>query len=66
MQLKFQQDQADCLATLGLFAYLGRMTRIFLSSNGIKDLDELVKDFLRCWIDILSGFLTFLPTPWQR
>ncbi|KAH7565269.1 hypothetical protein JRO89_XS09G0177600 [Xanthoceras sorbifolium] len=41
-----EKVQADCLATLGLFAYLGRMTRIFLSTKGIKDLDELVKDFL--------------------
>ncbi|KAI9159732.1 hypothetical protein LWI28_001369 [Acer negundo] len=41
-----EKVQADCLATLGLFAYLGRMTRIFLSNKGIKDLDELVKDFL--------------------
>ncbi|KAJ7963046.1 LETM1-like protein [Quillaja saponaria] len=38
--------QADRLATLGLFAYLGRRTRIFLSALGIKDLDEIVKDFL--------------------
>ncbi|CAN6700982.1 unnamed protein product [Malus baccata var. baccata] len=38
--------QADTLATLGLFAYLGRRTRLFLSRMGIKDLDELVKDFL--------------------
>ncbi|XP_022715014.1 uncharacterized protein LOC111274552 isoform X4 [Durio zibethinus] len=38
--------QADSLATLGLFAYLGRKTRIFLSQMRINDLDELVKDFL--------------------
>ncbi|XP_048443052.1 uncharacterized protein LOC103944837 isoform X3 [Pyrus x bretschneideri] len=38
--------QADILATLGVFAYLGRRTRLFLSRMGIKDLDELVKDFL--------------------
>ncbi|KAJ6963556.1 hypothetical protein NC652_002005 [Populus alba x Populus x berolinensis] len=37
---------ADSLATLGLFAYLGRKTRLFLSRMGIKDLDELVLDFL--------------------
>ncbi|KAK7294238.1 hypothetical protein RJT34_17125 [Clitoria ternatea] len=43
----FQQKiQTDSLATLGLFAYLGRRTRIFLSAMGIKDLDEMVKDFL--------------------
>ncbi|GKV16196.1 hypothetical protein SLEP1_g26875 [Rubroshorea leprosula] len=38
--------QADSLATLGLFAYLGRKTRLFLSKLRINDLDELVKDFL--------------------
>ncbi|XP_022720794.1 uncharacterized protein LOC111278425 [Durio zibethinus] len=39
--------QADRLATLGLFAYLGRKTRLFLSQLRINDLDELLKDFLR-------------------
>ncbi|KAF8393411.1 hypothetical protein HHK36_021655 [Tetracentron sinense] len=34
------------LATLGLFAFLGRSTRLFLSGMGIKDLDAQVKDFL--------------------
>ncbi|XP_077209981.1 uncharacterized protein LOC143845495 isoform X2 [Tasmannia lanceolata] len=34
------------LATLGLFAFLGQKTRLFLSCMGIKDLDEPVKDFL--------------------
>ncbi|KAG8494719.1 hypothetical protein CXB51_012265 [Gossypium anomalum] len=38
--------QADSLATLGLFAYLGRRTRLLLSQLRINDLDELVKDFL--------------------
>ncbi|KAL4331895.1 hypothetical protein GQ457_07G031680 [Hibiscus cannabinus] len=38
--------QADSLATLGLFAYLGRKTRLFFSQLRINDLDELVKDFL--------------------
>ncbi|CAN0858700.1 hypothetical protein LINGRAHAP2_LOCUS7411 [Linum grandiflorum] len=37
---------ADTLATLGLFAYLGRKTRLFLTKMGIKDLDEQLKDFL--------------------
>ncbi|XP_025617704.1 uncharacterized protein [Arachis hypogaea] len=37
---------SDTLAILGLFAYLGRRTRIFLSAMGIKDLDEIVKDLL--------------------
>ncbi|KAF4350896.1 hypothetical protein F8388_008078 [Cannabis sativa] len=38
--------QADTLATLGLFAYLGGRTRLFLSRMGIKDLDEPVRDLL--------------------
>ncbi|GMI82086.1 hypothetical protein HRI_001877900 [Hibiscus trionum] len=38
--------QADSLATLGLFAYLGRKTRLLFSQLRINDLDELVKDFL--------------------
>ncbi|KAI5602651.1 hypothetical protein BDE02_01G169100 [Populus trichocarpa] len=41
-----KRARADSLATLGLFAYLGRKTRLFLSRMGIKDLDELVLDFL--------------------
>lgn len=44
---KIGQVQADSLATLGVFAYLGKMTRLFLSQMGINDLDEQVKDFLR-------------------
>ncbi|KAK4267421.1 hypothetical protein QN277_024204 [Acacia crassicarpa] len=40
------QYKPDSLATLGLFAYLGRRTRIFLSAMGIKDLDDMVQDFL--------------------
>ncbi|PWA37344.1 LETM1-like protein [Artemisia annua] len=35
------------LATLGIFAFLGRETRLFLSEMNIKDLDEQIKDFLR-------------------
>ncbi|RDX65393.1 hypothetical protein CR513_55957, partial [Mucuna pruriens] len=43
----FQQKiPTDSLATLGLFTYLGRRTRIFLTAMGIKDLDGIVKDFL--------------------
>ncbi|CAL5443923.1 unnamed protein product [Camellia sinensis] len=38
--------QENSLATLGLFAFLGRETRSFLLRMGIKDLDEQVKDFL--------------------
>ncbi|XP_076902734.1 uncharacterized protein LOC143557580 [Bidens hawaiensis] len=34
------------LATLGIFAFLGRETRLFLSEMNIKDLDEHIKDFL--------------------
>ncbi|XP_021646763.2 uncharacterized protein LOC110639941 isoform X2 [Hevea brasiliensis] len=39
-------EKADSLATVGLFAFLGRKTRLFLSRMNVKDLDELVKDFL--------------------
>ncbi|KAJ0074990.1 hypothetical protein Patl1_34217 [Pistacia atlantica] len=55
-----EKVQADSLANLGLFAYLGRMTRLFLSSKGIKDVDELVKDFLS--VSTLHGgkFLSIL------
>ncbi|KAK6264116.1 hypothetical protein SCA6_019550 [Theobroma cacao] len=42
----YSKGQADSLATLGLFAYLGRKTRLYLSRMRIHDLDELVKDFL--------------------
>ncbi|KAL3528717.1 hypothetical protein ACH5RR_008039 [Cinchona calisaya] len=38
--------QENSLATLGLFAYLGRQTRLYLSRMGIKDLDGQTKDFL--------------------
>ncbi|XP_006356144.1 uncharacterized protein [Solanum tuberosum] len=38
--------QENSLATLGLFAYLGRETRLFLSEMGLKDLDEQTRDFL--------------------
>ncbi|RVX11646.1 hypothetical protein CK203_015764 [Vitis vinifera] len=39
-------QESNCLATLGIFAFLGRKTRLFLFGMGIKDLDEQVKDFL--------------------
>ncbi|CBI38948.3 unnamed protein product, partial [Vitis vinifera] len=39
-------QESNCLATLGILAFLGRKTRLFLSGMGIKDLDEQVKDFL--------------------
>ncbi|KAF8025614.1 hypothetical protein BT93_F2453 [Corymbia citriodora subsp. variegata] len=38
--------KAEGLAILGLFAYLGRRTRLFLSKMGIREVDEHVKDFL--------------------
>lgn len=41
-----EKVQENSLATLGLFAYLGRETRLFLSEMGVKDLDEQTKDFL--------------------
>ncbi|KAI3521569.1 hypothetical protein L1887_11040 [Cichorium endivia] len=34
------------LATLGIFAYLGRETRLYLSDMNIKDMDDEIKDFL--------------------
>ncbi|KAF5453112.1 hypothetical protein F2P56_028049 [Juglans regia] len=45
-QIFHDKVQADSLATLGLFAYLGKRTRIFLSGMGINDLDDHIKDFL--------------------
>ncbi|XP_052174392.1 uncharacterized protein LOC127789538 isoform X2 [Diospyros lotus] len=45
-QIFCDKVQENSLATLGIFAYLGRETRLFLSGIGIKDLDENVKDFL--------------------
>ncbi|KAK1362892.1 LETM1 domain-containing protein [Heracleum sosnowskyi] len=40
------KDQEYDLAILGLFAFLGKKTRLFLSRMKIKDLDEQVEDFL--------------------
>lgn len=40
------QVKAESLAILGLFAYLGRRTRLHLSKMGIREVDEQVKDFL--------------------
>ncbi|GMQ08568.1 hypothetical protein CsSME_00052239 [Camellia sinensis var. sinensis] len=45
-QIFSDKVQENSLATLGLFAFLGRETRLFLLRMGIKDLDEQVKDFL--------------------
>ncbi|KAJ6427510.1 hypothetical protein OIU84_022997 [Salix udensis] len=41
-----KRARADSLATLGLFAHLGRKTRLFLSRMGMKDLDEHILDLL--------------------
>ncbi|KAG8379984.1 hypothetical protein BUALT_Bualt07G0146500 [Buddleja alternifolia] len=38
--------QESTLATLGLFAYLGRESRLFLSRHNIKEIDEQINDFL--------------------
>ncbi|XP_048129549.1 uncharacterized protein LOC115737430 isoform X3 [Rhodamnia argentea] len=38
--------KAENLAILGLFAYLGRRTRLYLTKMGIREVDEQVKDFL--------------------
>ncbi|KAJ0698196.1 hypothetical protein HanLR1_Chr10g0377451 [Helianthus annuus] len=40
------KTEEGALATLGIFAFLGRETRLFLSEMHIKDLDEQIKDFL--------------------
>ncbi|KAK3002382.1 hypothetical protein RJ639_021044 [Escallonia herrerae] len=45
-QIFHDKVQENSLATLGLFAFLGRDTRLFLSEMNIKDLDHQVKDFL--------------------
>ncbi|XP_073299314.1 uncharacterized protein [Primulina huaijiensis] len=45
--------QENSLPILGLFAYLGRETRLFLSRHNVKDLDEAIKDlysYLECGI----------------
>ncbi|XP_038988031.1 uncharacterized protein LOC120112535 [Phoenix dactylifera] len=52
------QVLARDLAVLGLFAFLGRKTRLFLSHMGIKDLDEPVKDFI-CYLE--CGILFLYP-----
>lgn len=43
----FWQIEVNSLATLALFAYLGRETRLFLSRHGIKVLDKQTRDFVR-------------------
>nr|GEX58776.1 LETM1-like protein [Tanacetum cinerariifolium] len=46
-ELTFRDNiEQTTLATLGIFAFLGRETRLFLSEMNIKDLDEQIKDFL--------------------
>lgn len=46
-ELTFSDNTEETtLATLGIFAFLGRETRLFLSEMNIKDLDEQIKDFL--------------------
>ncbi|KAJ4831726.1 hypothetical protein Tsubulata_038277 [Turnera subulata] len=60
-----EKVQADRLATLGLFAYLGRKTRLFLSRMGFNDLDEMVKDFLgylECGIIFIYPELSSVPS----
>ncbi|KAK2645184.1 hypothetical protein Ddye_020379 [Dipteronia dyeriana] len=53
VQLFRDVELPHCMATLVLFAYLVRMTRIFLSNKGIKNFDELINEFLRCNFAIL-------------
>ncbi|KAL8118659.1 uncharacterized protein LOC141723887 isoform X2 [Apium graveolens] len=45
-QANYNKDEENDLAILGLFAFLGKETRLFLSRMKIKDLDEHVEDFL--------------------
>lgn len=50
MLLKVQENS---LPIMGLFAYLGRETRLFLSRHNVKDLDEAIKNlysYLECGI----------------
>ncbi|KAJ0986095.1 hypothetical protein J5N97_004451 [Dioscorea zingiberensis] len=46
------------LAIVGLFAFLGRKTRLFLLQMGVKDLDETLKDFI-CYLE--CGILFVYP-----
>ncbi|XP_057774819.1 uncharacterized protein LOC130993801 [Salvia miltiorrhiza] len=39
--------EEQTLATLALFLYLGRESRLFLSRHNIKDTDEQINDFIR-------------------
>ncbi|KAH6758827.1 hypothetical protein C2S51_019062 [Perilla frutescens var. frutescens] len=41
-----EKVQVHTLATLSLFAYLGRESRLFLSRHNIKDTDGQIKDFI--------------------
>nr|GEY49828.1 LETM1-like protein [Tanacetum cinerariifolium] len=45
-QTLFDKIEETTLATLGLFAYLGRETRLYLSGMNIKDMDDQIKNFL--------------------
>ncbi|KAK4778379.1 hypothetical protein SAY87_018566 [Trapa incisa] len=47
--IKVFQDEVkdDQQAILGLFAYLGKTTRLYMSKMGMKDEDGLLQDFLR-------------------
>ncbi|XP_023752476.1 uncharacterized protein LOC111900819 [Lactuca sativa] len=41
-----EKVEETTLATLGIFAYLGRETRLYLSDMNIKEMDDQIKDFL--------------------
>lgn len=57
--LHFQvEDQT--LATLALFSYLGRESRLFLSRHNIKDNDEQVNDFIRYMFHLYVSVISFL------
>ncbi|KAI4381910.1 hypothetical protein MLD38_007930 [Melastoma candidum] len=46
--IKSSDDEfkAENLAVLGLFAYLGRKTRLYLGNMGIKEVDETLMEFI--------------------
>lgn len=55
--LWFLQVQENSLATIALFAYLGRESRLFLSRHNIKDTDEQIKKFLRYTLTFILLFI---------
>ncbi|KAG6415780.1 hypothetical protein SASPL_123198 [Salvia splendens] len=50
MRILSNEVGENSLATLALFAYLGRETRLFLSRHGIRVLDKQTRDFARYFL----------------